>query len=54
MLFREKKTTTYFVKNFGILLLSITAFCTIKRMQKYAINLAIIINATIRIKQITY
>ena len=37
-----------------ILHLSITLFCTIKRMQKYTINLAIIINATIGIKTITY
>ena len=49
-----KKTTTYFVKYFGISPLSITLFCTIKLMQKCIINLTIIINATIGIKQITY
>ena len=42
-----------YVYNIYIFHLSITLFCTIKRMQKYTINLAIIINATIGIKTIT-
>ena len=47
---QREKTTTYFVTYFGIAPLSITLFCTIKLMQKYTINLTIIINATISIK----
>ena len=47
---QRKKITTYFVKYFGISPLSITIFCTIKFMQKYTINLTVIINATIGIK----
>ena len=47
---QKKKTITHFVKYFGISPLSITLFCTIKLMQKYTINLTIIINAAIEIK----
>ena len=47
---QREKATTYFVTCFGIAPLSITLFCTIKLMQKYTINLTIIINATIGIK----
>ena len=47
---QREKTATYFVTYFGIAPLSITLFCTIKLMQKYTINLTIILNATIGIK----
>ena len=47
---QREKATTYFVTCFGIAPLLITLFCTIKLMQKYTINLTIIINATIGIK----
>ena len=47
---QKKETTTYFVKYFSISPLSVTLFCTIKHMQKYTIDLTIIVSATIRIK----
>ena len=46
----EKQTTIYSVKYFGISPLSITLFCTLKLMQKYAIYILSFKRLKIKIK----